>query len=362
MAWILHYPILTPVKSAGKSENPMEVTEMSPWIAEIDERLDGARWRHYSATLETRAIVEDTLLIAQAIGYGQGVASGVLVRGMCLLIQGKREEAFTDFLAALRLSRDLSQNNLTADCLHGMGIIHSGRAEYQEALCCYRGVLRLRCVLGDERGQITALNSLGTIHTTLGNRTEAAVCYTNSRCIARQLGDSRSEMIAASNLGILHFDLHNYTEGISELESAISLAEQRNDSPSAITPLTYLCRLLTEIEQYEKAEAAGQKAWERAKESGNPAREVGVLQALGGLYTRMGRSEEAAQILLKVLAYSAVNSTTQDIPDIYRELGRIAEGRGAFRSAEILYHQGHEAVSDNSAYYHRREPLNSASA
>lgn len=250
--------------------------------------------------------------------------------------QDDLEAALAEYQAALTIARRLGRLELESDAHNGIGSVHLGREQTDDAWDAFRRALKLSRKNRDRRGEETALGNLGLVSRFLGRWAEAAdyhrqalvisreidhqagagrhlnnlgdvllesgdldeaqVCFQEALEIARQLGDRRGEQQRLGSLGSLYqakaegeSDEHHRSTWLVEAEkhhrAALTLARERDDPRSQANHLANLGHVYSDLENLGEAETCYGDALVLTEKHDAPDTRWRVYYALGNLWS-----------------------------------------------------------------------------
>jgi tetratricopeptide (TPR) repeat protein len=266
--------------------------------------------------------------------------AGVLVMlGWALSALGRREEALTATQEAVKIYRQLAQQNPQAflpdlaATLNNLGRALSALGWREEALAATQGAADLYRDLARANPQAflpylaTSLNNLGSDLSALGRREEALKATQESVDIRRKLAEQNPQAFlpdlatSLNNLGLMLSALGRREEALAATQEAADLyRDLARANPQAFLPdlarsLNNLGRALSALGRREEALAATQEAADiyRDLARANPQAFLPYLAAslnnLGLMLSALGRREEAL-------------AATQEAADLYRGLAQ----------------------------------------
>jgi tetratricopeptide (TPR) repeat protein len=267
--------------------------------------------------------------------------AGVLVMlGWALSALGRQEEALTATQEAVKIYRQLAQQNpqaflpYLATSLNNLGAMLSALGRREEALKATQESVDIRRKLAKQNPQAflpdlaTSLNNLGAMLSALGRREEALAATQEAADLYRDLARANPQAFlpdlatSLNNLGLMLSALGRREEALTATQEAVEvyrgLARQ---NPQAFLPylaasLNNLGLMLSALGRREEALAATAEAADlyRALARANPQAFLpdlaGSLNNLGRDLSALGRREEAL-------------TATQEAVDIYRGLAQV---------------------------------------
>jgi predicted ATPase/transcriptional regulator with XRE-family HTH domain/Tfp pilus assembly protein PilF len=258
---------------------------------------------------------EESLVIWQAIGDQQGIATARHRLGVVALDQGDYGAARAWFEESLRLKRAIDDKLGMAASLHNLGMIAHEQGDDQTAYQWYTESLALERVLGNKQGIAISLNSLGNVARNQGNLDRAYALFTESLAIRRDLHDKYGIALALNNLGSVALDRDEKSEARSLLAESLVIQREIGNKAGIALALQNLGGVLRQQGDYRQAQAFYTESLRILHEIGDK-RIAECLLALAHLarvaqqWERAVRLLSATQALLTALGASlgSVNS------------------------------------------------------
>ncbi len=179
---------------------------------------------------------------------------------------------------------------------------------------------------------------LGDQSLAAGELEQALQAWTNAADIYGLLGDSQGAGRAFSAMGTTYAQMGRFTEAENAFVRRVGIAADRSDPVGQALGLNNLGMLYFAEGQLVQAQSKFTEALEVAKPTGNP-RAIGVsLNNLGLIATRQGDLTTAVTLLesaanYRLLAGDVVGeaNTSNNLGDVYVDLGRENNAIGAYR-------------------------------
>ena len=154
---------------------------------------------------------------------------------------------------ALAISRRIGWTDGQATALGGLGRLRWGLGHLGESLDDLQQALDIYQTMGDPIGEAACLGSLGRANHDLGRLDRALADYARSLRISRRTRSRLGEALALFYLGAVNGDLGRYPNAVRLCQRALLLSEQIHFSHGMALSASYLCRLLAEQHDTDRA-------------------------------------------------------------------------------------------------------------
>ncbi|MCP3964210.1 MAG: CHAT domain-containing protein [bacterium] len=329
------------------------ITDLARWRTHRDRGLvlfDRAEYRCAQEELD-----EALRLNARAGEVGEFFATDTLtIQGAVYLAQGDYEAAEACFEKVREASRKLSNTDLEAQALIGLGEVDLGRGRYPEALSFSERALELTRLGQDHiqvaralilrggiylmQGQrdqamahfedalqatealylspvrIAALANISTILTQESRYEDALENQNEALSILRQFGNPREEGKLLLNLAETSYSLGRIDEAASYFDQSFTLARKAGDRVQAAFALSQYGMALSSLNHHEEARVRYEASLAIVRDVGDRRKQFEVLLALGWIAGEEKRHSEAI-------------TRTREALDLARQIGyRFGEG------------------------------------
>lgn len=345
---------------AGKLKEAEEILYKALWAAEAcrDDETSARVWLlliwvvgdQLARAGEVDRIVQHAQAAVERLGRERfpAIATDLHLRmGGLLLVQGKLEQADTEYSQGLELSRKTHgpEGMRTTFFLSGLGRVRSRQNRPAEALELYRRAQELRehLVGPDHPAHALSLNNIAIELLALGRREEAVATWRRALVLleSSRAPDHPSFAAPLTNLAAVLRSMGRLDEAKQNLERALAIFERSRgpDHPNTASALTELGMVAFDSQRLEEARAYHEQALARVQRAlgQDTPRAAPPLTYLGIIHLRAGRYDEARRDLTRALQLWEKeggpdgSSATQAL----RPLARLAVATGeASRSLE----------------------------
>ena len=241
--------------------------------------------------------------------------------------------ALKQFNALLQEKREILQDEVLADILRLISIIHRNMGNFEEAFQFNIQCLETYEKMPDSTGISKALYALGSLFYYQKNYEKALDYYTSSLKIAQSIQDNSLIYIGLGSSGATYERLNQTDLSIFYNEKALELAEQINVKTSIAYAAHNLGSNYLTIGKPQKALKLFQKSLLIKKETKDKWGQIGTLRALANTYREMNNPIQAIVYLEEALAISKeINSKTRVLEiygylaDAHKEAGYTSKG------------------------------------
>ncbi|HEX8294380.1 MAG TPA: tetratricopeptide repeat protein, partial [Pyrinomonadaceae bacterium] len=245
-----------------------------------------------------------------------------------------------------RVKGRLSDSNLEASIVGGLGSVYWRTGHVQNAIGCYEKALKLERDNKNRAGEEAWLGNLGNCYSDMGQIAEAIRYYEEASVIAREIGDREGEGIAAANVAEVLVDEKRYVEAIQKAMEGVKIGEDINRPMLG----SFGNRYLALARLYDGDLAGARAAIETARLYDEPSNYEYVLSLLGVIAFKQGDVSAAKEAYRQavaqaeaMLARSAQNYMALDSKGlalcgltVCGDADHAAEAAEAFRAARAI--------------------------
>ncbi len=200
-----------------------------------------ALWQSDGAT--ARALQEQALECYRAVGNHSGEGFVLTCLGHTAVGQRCYTEAWRWYQQALNICRSIGDRFGESLALACIGYVPLYQGDYDSAQRYYEQALHLHREIGDRRGESDMLAQLGLVLHLLGDNVQAYECSHEALRIAEEMGNQPFQARALTFLGHAAADLQRWEEAVAAYQRALDLRRMLNQPPLALEPLAGLARI-----------------------------------------------------------------------------------------------------------------------
>ncbi|NTU83326.1 MAG: tetratricopeptide repeat protein, partial [Chloroflexales bacterium] len=261
----------------------------------------------------SRACAEAAYALAEAAAqsgrpYRAGMAYSLRTQGYLNQRSGSYPTGMTQLLAALALFEELKASDGRAfadgliDVFDGLAGIHAQMGNLPELLDYSYKMLSLAEAIGDRRRMANARNNLANVFGDTGEYERAVALLEQNVREAAAIGYSRIETLAHLNLATIHLHAGNPSAALERAKAGLQTAREGSFELFAVYALDLLGQISFKLDDAALAIAYLEQALEASRQIGSRVTEALNLLNLGTLHARLGRREQACDVLHACLA------------------------------------------------------------
>lgn len=141
---------------------------------------------------------------------------------------GLHDKALESYQESMKISKEIGDDELTADGLNNIGLIYELKGEYEIALEFLNQALAMYEILGYKRTIAIATANIGMIYSSLEDYEQSIVYHQRTLNVFKQIEDKSSEALATVNIASTYMDMERYQEAYPYIVHAIGMATEIN--------------------------------------------------------------------------------------------------------------------------------------
>jgi predicted ATPase/Tfp pilus assembly protein PilF len=279
---------------------------------------------------------------AQEQGQGEWELLGKLGVALCefFQIRGLWSEGIQYLRQMEEALRNLGDEALLANALHGLGIFYQLRGNSEIAQNLYTESLQIRRKLWvDKRGIANLLTNLGIIAKNQGACKEAKQLHEQSLQIHREINDQLGIAKALGNLGIIAFIQGDHDEARRLSEQSLQIYREINYQRGIANSLSELGIIADIQSDYDEARRLHKQSLQIREEIGDPWGIANSLGNLGITAYHQGAYDEAKRFFIECLKIKREIGDRLGIAESLGNLGIIADIQGDYDEARRFHEQ-----------------------
>jgi predicted ATPase/DNA-binding SARP family transcriptional activator len=276
--------------------------------AKVLQRSASLAWRQ-GDYVSARAVLEESLVIHQALGDRQRIAESLGALGYCVQCLGEIEAAQAFLTESLTISRELKDQNGIAGLLGNLGHIALDRGDHDTARALYEEGLAIRRELGNQHGIAASLRNLGTLALARGDAENAHARYSEALVINRALGNRPWEAVDLIALGEAAFALGEVEMAKARCEEGLAISRALGDRAVTADALNTLGRIVSGQGNHQAARARFADSMALCRRLGIPTVLADCLEGFAVVLRACGQFERAARLFGSVEALRDVSRT-----------------------------------------------------
>jgi tetratricopeptide (TPR) repeat protein len=206
---------------------------MAEYLGRLQDS-DPAVWRPFELGLAVMAACQWDPAIehfreAQTKASGAQLVPLHIQTGVCYYIQGRPDDALTEFKEATRLAKLYGDKQGEAAALGNIGVIRHDSGELGSALRKLREALAITRKYGEQRAAAPYLANIGNIYRDRGESDKALKFHEDALAISREIGDKPGVASCLGNIGSTRCDRDKLGEALQHFEEALAASRETND-------------------------------------------------------------------------------------------------------------------------------------
>ncbi|HEX7004741.1 MAG TPA: diguanylate cyclase [Trueperaceae bacterium] len=300
--------------------------------------------------LETGELAEARRVLAAAeevlrdLPECQSVLAQVFrLRSRVCFISQEYEKALRFIHAGLQACKESEDPQLEAAVLNQAGTTYAHLGSYEEGLEYLLASLEVLEKAGlDATGH--PLNNIGNIYMLQGDPERALDFFERAKRAFDETGTGRDRVIALGNIGRALEELGDTEGARARHEEGVVLARETEDPIYLPPALTKLARVMGKLGRTEEALNLLMEALELCPADSSPFREE-PLMALANLHLAMGAPGEAERLYRETIRLAVRHENRQLEAEALLGLSRALEGAERWREALEAYHRHQELAA-----------------
>ncbi|MFN6468685.1 MAG: CHAT domain-containing protein [Nostoc sp. SerVER01] len=248
-------------------------------------------------------------------------------------------EALQSWEQALKIYREIENNEGEANCLNNLGGAYFSLGEYQQAIEYHQQSLAIKREIGDRQGKANCLNNLGGAYFSLGEYQQAIDYYQQSLTIKREIGDRQGKANCLNNLGGAYFSLGEYQQAIDYYQQSLTIKQEIGDRQGEASSLANLGTAYLSLGKYQQAIDYYQQSLAIKREIGDRQGEASSLGNLGIVYQSVGKYQQAIDYYQQYLRIAREIGDRQGEANSLGNLGLAYQLLEQYQQAIDYHHQ-----------------------
>jgi serine phosphatase RsbU (regulator of sigma subunit) len=250
-------------------------------------------YREYKFKDWDKALEYSKIALAEAekINYIKGAGWARLAIGNCSSKKGKSKEALENFSEALKISRQLKDQELLVYSLSSIGSLYSETGEYNKSIEYHLQALEIETQRGSNEGIAGEYTNLGYVYQAMGKLPEALESYL--KVIKYVEKDSYILSSVYTNLGTIYYYLKEEDKALEYFMESMRIKESRNELRGMAGIYSNIAALLTGKNNHDSAIIYYAKAEAVYKDMGEVKGLAIVYYNLGSLHSKINDFDAA---------------------------------------------------------------------
>lgn len=291
--------------------------------------------------------------LAEALGYGSGLARSYKIQGVSEMTRGDYAQAKESFDKCLDIARDTDARDELASGYTNLGILFRNLGALEAALTCSLDSLSLHQESGSKRGQAASFINIGNVYSNNGEHDKSLDYQTQALAIFEELADPLCAAIALCNMSKAYQELGQVTNALEHCERALSMRRRLGDTLGIASSYQKLGSLHEAAGKFELALKSYTASLPLCKSVGQRELLAVLMLAIGRCKGKLGQHESARRNLEQGIELAEELKQTTHTAAGYKDLSELFERHGDFENGyrcQKLYHELEKELSrDNTA-------------
>lgn len=262
---------------------------------------------------------------------------------------------------ALKLYQRIDKATGIAAMHNSLGAIEATLGNANQAMPHFLKALHIYdSIKTDLTGIMTANLNIGCLYLQNGDTTNCDKYFAVAERISKQLPVSDITISLYNYIGVLNLVKGNIARGMEYFNENIRISNKPEFMASHVEALEYLGSLYNDMGDRKKAMEYLEKALAIAREKKFVESQADILLLMGTTLAPADHEKGLDYMQQALTTSEQINSKTLKM-DIYKEMAKVYEGRGDYKSANALLKQ-QQAVKDSAAKLNKVRELSSLGA
>jgi len=236
----------------------------------------------------------------------------------------------------LALSQRTGDLNGEAYANNNLGSYYFMKSDYVKAMDAFLKALRLFKAVGNKRMISGAYTNIANINMKQGDLDEARNNLKASIRLKEEINTQKGLPHAYQSLAAISYFEKDFDQALIQYEKAIRISREMNDERMEAASLNGFAAVQFKKENYEEAIKEYRKALALFKKIGGSERSIsGVYHNMAQAYRKMGKYNEAIELLNASLQLAKEIKSNEDIKQAYLELSAFYKEKGDLSNALI---------------------------
>ncbi len=287
----------------------------------------------YFTSDATKALNLATQALNQAKQLGLKKEEGYAYKniGITYYFQGKYIEALENYNNSLAIFKSIKDYVGIANLQNNIGAVYYDRADYARALEFYLQSLKNSETAGDKLRILSALNNIGGVYSiNPATKKKALEYYLRALDLCKELGSTNEMGAISTNIGEIYFAENDDTRALYYFNQSLKAYGETEGSLNAYNALG---RLYAREGKFEQAASFHNKALNLAMKLEN---DLSILQSLMGLanvHVKQGDFKKAIEYFKQAEIPASRAEENDDTKDLYREMSIAYMKTGDYKNA-----------------------------
>ncbi len=239
---------------------------------------------------------EKALQMSEKIGFEKGKGNAYYQMGLVHSAKGKYAQALVSYQKSMTIAEKLGNKNMIANNLNMMGVVYERQSNYPQALEYYQKSITIKEKLGEMEGVAYSLNNIGNVYQLQGDYPQALASHQKSMAIKEKMGNQKGVSASLNNIGNIYRSQGNDPQALASYQKSLEIEEKLDDKAGIATKLNNIGSTYLNQGNLPKALEYCQRSLEIREKLGD---QKGMASSLNNI----GLSYEKQKDYPKALAY-----------------------------------------------------------
>ena len=218
-----------------------------------------------------------------------------------LRFQGKLDVSRINWYESLKLSEELEDSSLIAECHRGRGIVFFLLERLNDAEADFEFYQKYSVSVGNRKKEANAISLLGLIDYQNGKHEPAIDKALSSYDIRKEINDFKGQGESLNNLALGYMGLKNWSQALRYLEESVQLKTLSSDLSQMTVILNNMGHCHRKLGNYQEAQKYFELALEKGWRNGQMGDVINSYNNLIGLSKGLEKFEEAFNYQARLL-------------------------------------------------------------
>ena len=305
--------------------------------------LNELAFSHHRVDVEKATeYIDESFVIAKEIGYKEGVAKSIYLRGVIQMMQSNFDVALKHYDESSKIYASIGVKSGIASCENGKGVVYSFRGDYKNSLIHLNKALEIDTEIGLGKNIPNYLTNMGFIHLKTGEYEKAMTKFRNGLETYKKMDHQQGIANCLSNIATVYQRQGNFPRALEYYNKSLVVSEKLQDSLGISAKLNNIGIIYNEQEQYDKALEYYKKSLVIQSNFKSGRIIAKIKNNMGTIYVRKKEYDKAIRLLNESINISNEINDKSQLPDCYNNLGGIHAILGKYAKAAEYYDKGME--------------------
>lgn len=319
--------------SQTKIDSLMKTMKDLPDTAKIERLGEMCLQNRYKDQLQALLYGEKAVELSRTLGNRQIEAKMLGIVGVSYRILGNYEKSLNSFFDALNIAEECQDSTTLAYAENNIGTNYLIKSYYNVALKHIRNGLIIFRSLNDKAGMAYCTKSLGDIYLKQQNYSRALANYDSTYMLRKEIGYTKGLYTATSKIADVYVSMKKYDIALKKYSEAETGFYETGDLGAVATTKEKIAQIYIDIKNYKKALTYTLQGYNIGKELKISTSIINCGKNLGIIYAKLGRYNEAENILNASLILARQNKDDLSIIECFSAYSTLYKEKNDLKSA-----------------------------